>query len=212
MGRSSATVPASLSHRPASEGPPTSKVRSGSPAGKQAWEPMKDVMNPSDPGTLGDYTSDQLLDLGAGDLVSPEVEKRWFDENGKSKEELAQKPSRRDFSKEKYNRDDKHRRRPLESAPRKNQMENPRADVVSRFKDSDKFKNAMMDAAADIYEQTLQECRRILRETGRIAEEDLLLMDPNLPTNFNAQGVIEGAADVEDDMEDDMEDDISPLS
>ncbi|PIN00061.1 hypothetical protein CDL12_27436 [Handroanthus impetiginosus] len=158
---------------------------------------MKDVMNPNDSGTPGDYTSDQLLDLGAGDPVSQEVDKRWVDENGKSKEEPAQMPRRK-------NPDVKQRRRPLKSTARKNQTENPRADVVSRFKDSDKFKNAVMDAAADIYEQTVQECRRILWETGRIAEEDLLLMDPNLPMNFNAQGAIEGPNDVDDDMDDDI--------
>ncbi|PIM98571.1 hypothetical protein CDL12_28946 [Handroanthus impetiginosus] len=181
-----------------------------------SWERMKDVVNPNDLGRLRDFTPDQLLELGAGNLArsfnvmvhmgdelkrSKEVEKRCFDEKGKSKEASAQMTSN-----EKYNPNVKQGKRSLESATRKNLTENPRAGAASRFEDSDKFKNTTMDAAAGIYEQMVQECRRILQETGHITDEGLSSRDPSRPMNSNAQGTIGGTDDVEHNMEGDTTD------
>ncbi|PIN13260.1 hypothetical protein CDL12_14117 [Handroanthus impetiginosus] len=121
---------------------------------------MQGVVNPDDLGRLKDYPPDHLLELGAKDLAS------------------------RDFLKEKYAHEVRFGKRFLESASSKNWAKNLRADAIQQFKESHKFKN-VLNEAANIYEQTVQDCRQILHGMGQITVEDLVLMDPKLPMNSN---------------------------
>ncbi|PIN09836.1 hypothetical protein CDL12_17578 [Handroanthus impetiginosus] len=178
---------------------------------------MQGVAIPGDLGRLKDYTADHLVELGAGDLArsfnvmvhlgeelkrSREVEKKCFEENGKLKGELTQVTVERNFLNEKYSREVKFGRKFLESVAGQNWMENTKADAVQAFKESEEFKNAVMNEAADIYEQTVYDCRRILHGTGRVGVEDLVLLDPKLPVNFNDRGELVCPDNMEDEDDD----------
>ncbi|PIN26666.1 hypothetical protein CDL12_00575 [Handroanthus impetiginosus] len=145
-----------------------------------SWGQMQGVANPGDLSKLKDYTADHLVELGT-----------------------------RDLAREKYSREVKFGRKFLESVAGQNWTENMKADAVQAFKESEKFKNAVMNEAANIYEQIVYDCRYILHGTGRVAVEDLVLLDPKLSVNFNARGEIVCPDDA-DDMED--EDDDAPLA
>ncbi|PIN16363.1 hypothetical protein CDL12_10976 [Handroanthus impetiginosus] len=71
-------------------------------------------------------------------------------------------------------------------------------EAVNKFKGSKEFEGLVLDRAERIYEQTVQDCRKILQGTGRVSEEDLLLLDPGLPLNFARDGRMVGTGDAED--------------
>ncbi|KAL2237243.1 UNVERIFIED_CONTAM: hypothetical protein Sindi_0916000 [Sesamum indicum] len=57
-------------------------------------------------------------------------------------------------------------------------------EAVSKFQESEEFETILTDRAAPIYDDAIRKCRRVLRRTlrekGRIVEEDIGLLDPEV--------------------------------
>ncbi|KAL0412011.1 UNVERIFIED_CONTAM: hypothetical protein Slati_3790800 [Sesamum latifolium] len=57
-------------------------------------------------------------------------------------------------------------------------------EAISKFQESDEFETILTDRAAPIYDDAISKCRRVLRQTlhkkGRIDEEDIGLLDPEV--------------------------------
>ncbi|KAL2226735.1 UNVERIFIED_CONTAM: hypothetical protein Sindi_2032200 [Sesamum indicum] len=57
-------------------------------------------------------------------------------------------------------------------------------EAVSKFQESEEFETILTDRAAPIYDDAIRRCRRVLRQTlrekGRIVEDDIRLLDPDV--------------------------------
>ncbi|PIN08124.1 hypothetical protein CDL12_19303 [Handroanthus impetiginosus] len=170
---------------------------------------MKGVLNEADMGRLKAYPLDDALEMLSTDLAltmniaayltqeancAGEMEKRHALELEKVKEEALRVVREKEQLLERYTREMKTGKKFMESETGKAAFE----EAVNKFKDSKEFEELVLDRADGIYEQTVQDCRKILQGTGRVSKEDLLLLDPGLPLNFTRDGRIVGAGDAED--------------
>ncbi|PIN09718.1 hypothetical protein CDL12_17696 [Handroanthus impetiginosus] len=170
---------------------------------------MKSVLNEADMGRLKAYPPDDALEMLSADLAramniaayltqeagrAGEMEKRHALELERAKEEALRAVQEKEQLLERYTREVKTGKKFMESEAGRAALE----EAVNKFKGSEEFEELVLDRADGIYEQTVQDCRRILQGTGRVAEEDLLLLDPELPFTFARDGGMVGAEDAED--------------
>ncbi|PIN10968.1 hypothetical protein CDL12_16436 [Handroanthus impetiginosus] len=170
---------------------------------------MKGVLNEADMGRLKAYPPDDALEMLSADLArtmniaahltqeakrAGEMEKRHALELEKAKEGAVKACREKEQLLERYTREVRTGKKFMESDAGRAAFE----EAISKFKGSEEFEELVLDRADWIYEQTVQDCRKILRGTGRVSEEDLLLLDPGLPLNFTRDCGIVGVGDAED--------------
>ncbi|PIN00295.1 hypothetical protein CDL12_27200 [Handroanthus impetiginosus] len=153
---------------------------------------MKGVLNEADMGRLKAYPPDDALEMLSADLAR--MEKRQTLELEKAKEEALKAVREKEQLLERYTREVKTGKKFMESEAGRAALE----EAVARFKCSEELEELVLDRADGLYEQTVQDCRQILQGTGRVSDEDLLLLDPELPLNFTRDGRMVGAGDAED--------------
>ncbi|PIN18079.1 hypothetical protein CDL12_09254 [Handroanthus impetiginosus] len=85
----------------------------------------------------------------------------------------------------------------LESEVGKVALEAASTKAVSKVKGFEEFEELVLDRAEEIYEQTVQDCRKILHGTGRVSDEGLLPLDPWLPFHFTQDWGMVNAEDAD---------------
>ncbi|PIN25240.1 hypothetical protein CDL12_02016 [Handroanthus impetiginosus] len=158
---------------------------------------MKSVLNEADMGRLKAYPPDDALELLFVDLAR--MEKRQALELEKAKEEALRAVQEKEQLLKRYTREVKTGKKFMDSKEGRAALE----EAVNKFKGSEEFEELVLDRADGIYEKTMQDWHRILQGTGRVSEEDLLLLDPGLPLNFTRDGRMVGAGDAEDGVDGD---------
>ncbi|PIN21791.1 hypothetical protein CDL12_05510 [Handroanthus impetiginosus] len=145
---------------------------------------MKGVLNEADLGRLNAYPPDDALEMLSADLAR--MEKRHALELEKAKEEALRSAQEKEQLLERYTRDVKMGKKFMESEAGRAALE----EAVNKFKGSEEFEELVLDRAEGIYEQTVQDCHKILQGTGT-----------RLPLNFARDGRMVGARDAEDGVD-----------
>ncbi|PIN19364.1 hypothetical protein CDL12_07957 [Handroanthus impetiginosus] len=164
---------------------------------------MKSVLDETDMDKLELYPPDDLLDMLSTNLArmmslaacltqkanrASEVEKRYSSKLDKAKEDALRAVQEKEQLLEKF----------LESEAGKAALEAPSTETIVLFKSSGEFEELVLDHAEGIYEQMVQDCGRILHETRRISDNDLLLLDTELPFDLARDDVELGVGDSDD--------------
>ncbi|PIN04686.1 hypothetical protein CDL12_22777 [Handroanthus impetiginosus] len=120
-----------------------------------------------------------------------EFHNKNLEEISKLREEVSQLRKERDQFRE-YTQEVNFGKKFLKSAAGKAALEAAREEGAKEFQESDMFDSAVMNQASKIYEETVQDCRRILRETGLI------------PMSFGVGDASKGNGGAGDEREEDV--------